>query len=559
MARHENALGMNNRLPFLRIPPFPRHRASPLAVARQGFVAEAGGNIVEALRSHRVGGNHWGADAALPSGRTVLACSSSAGHAPALMEALRAGGRLACAFTIGHVPGRDEVPALPPGTNPWDACAKAELVVVDGDCELALIAALIGTPVQVVTAGPYADVGTPGRIEQVLIDALRHGWDYRDPFNGTALTVCQAIDLLGRWQPMIRANRRIAQVHGLARWKQITADALLWDGTGPVRHVRNGRLPRDTATGQQALAWVARTAPGVLAALKARNVRIGEIEDGMIRSTGLGANCVPPLSIVVDAAGPHFDPAQPSELEIILQNADIGEAMLARAQAFRHTLVRTGISKYGQDSAHGTALPSRSDAKRQVLVTGQVEDDRSVECGGCGLDNLQLLRRARALEPDARIIFKPHPDVEAGHRKGHVPDKQALELADEIDRSSSIAALLDQVECVHVLTSLAGFEALMRGCDVVTHGVPFYAGWGLTRDMGPVPARRSRGRSLDELVAATLILYPRYLDPVTRLPCEPELLVERIAAGQATVRSPLIRLRELQGRINRLFGQSTSR
>jgi capsule polysaccharide export protein KpsC/LpsZ len=31
-------------------------------------------------------------------------------------------------------------------------------------------------------------------------------------------------------------------------------------------------------------------------------------------------------------------------------------------------------------------------------------------------------------------------------------------------------------------------------------------------------------------VAASLILYPRYLDPVTRLECPPEVLVERLAA-----------------------------
>jgi len=194
-----------------------------------------------------------------------------------------------------------------------------------------------------------------------------------------------------------------------------------------------------------------------------------------------------------------------------------------------------------------------------VLVTGQVGDDRSVLCGGGGLDNLELLRRARGHEPDAHIVFKPHPDVEAGHRKGHVPDARALEFADEIDRTSSIAALLDRVDAVHVLTSLAGFEALMRGREVVTHGVPFYAGWGLTRDLGAVPARRTRRRSLDELVAATLLLYPRYLDPVTRLPCDAETLVDRISGGQANVRSALIRWREFQGRMNRAFGWLTGR
>ena len=34
---------------------------------------------------------------------------------------------------------------------------------------------------------------------------------------------------------------------------------------------------------------------------------------------------------------------------------------------------------------------------------------------------------------------------------------------------------------------------------------------------------------LDALVAACLILYPRYQDPLTLLPCTPELLLDRLA------------------------------
>jgi capsular polysaccharide export protein len=182
-----------------------------------------------------------------------------------------------------------------------------------------------------------------------------------------------------------------------------------------------------------------------------------------------------------------------------------------------------------------------------VLVTGQVEDDRAVILGGAGCDNLALLTRARAMEPDAEIIYKPHPDVEAGHRKGAIPDATALSFADRIERHAPIPALLGQVDAVHVISSLAGFEALLRGCDVVTHGVPFYAGWGLTRDQGPVPDRRGRSLSLDALVAGVLIQYPRYLDPVTRLPCPVEVLVERMARGQAAMDGPLVRLRQAQG------------
>jgi capsular polysaccharide export protein len=36
---------------------------------------------------------------------------------------------------------------------------------------------------------------------------------------------------------------------------------------------------------------------------------------------------------------------------------------------------------------------------------------------------------------------------------------------------------------------------------------------------------------LDALVAGALILYPRYRDPVTGLPCPPEVLLGRLAAA----------------------------
>jgi capsular polysaccharide export protein len=99
-----------------------------------------------------------------------------------------------------------------------------------------------------------------------------------------------------------------------------------------------------------------------------------------------------------------------------------------------------------------------------------------------------------------------------------VPRDICLALADELAPDAPISSIIDLVDEVHVNTSLAGFEALLRGKPVTAYGVPFYAGWGLTRDLGPIPRRRTRRRSLDELVAAALLLYPRYLDPVTRLP-----------------------------------------
>jgi capsular polysaccharide export protein len=186
-----------------------------------------------------------------------------------------------------------------------------------------------------------------------------------------------------------------------------------------------------------------------------------------------------------------------------------------------------------------------------VLVPGQVEDDLSVQFGGSGFtSNLSLLQRARMREPGACILYKPHPDVQAGHRPGYYPDSQLLRFADIVVHDFPMAKLLDRIDAVHVLTSLTGFEALLRGREVIVHGQPFYAGWGLTKDLNP-PPRRGRRLTVMELAAGALVLYPHYIDPLTLEPCTPEVAVERLAAGAATGSGALPFLRRAQGWIQK--------
>ncbi|WP_342356679.1 beta-3-deoxy-D-manno-oct-2-ulosonic acid transferase [Novosphingobium aerophilum] len=471
----------------------------------------------------------------------------SAAQARLMQDSVAAAGEADRACLIGPYAGRHGIPAISALCDPWRLADQADRIVAAADHDLAAVGLLLGRPVELVGDGPWAGAASAAEVATRAVA----GWDLHDPFTGEPIDPAGAIALLAEWRRLIDANRRIAAVYGVAAWKRVTVDALLWDGRDGPRHARpSDRRTRSLISGSRVIAWKSRTAPDLPAGLAARGIAVGEIEDGFIRSIGLGANCVPPLSIIVDHAGVYFDPAGPSDLEHLLAEADIGADLQRRAAALRQRLVAAGIGKYGRASAPvAIAAPGR----RRVLVPGQVADDRSVLSGGAGGGNLELLQRARALEPDAWIIYRPHPDVEAGHRAGHIAEPVIRQWADEIDRDSPIAPLIDSVDALHTLTSLAGFEALMRGKAVTTHGVPFYAGWGLTRDLGAIPDRRGRQRSLDELVAATLILYPRYLDPVTRLPCSPEILVDRLESDRARVGSSLVMLRELQGRATRLW------
>jgi capsular polysaccharide export protein len=258
--------------------------------------------------------------------------------------------------------------------------------------------------------------------------------------------------------------------------------------------------------------------------------RIWRVEDGFLRSVGLGAELRRPLSWVVDGGGLHFDPRQPSDLETLLATGDFDAALLARAASLRAAIVAARLTKYNVGAG---AWRRPAAARRVVLVAGQVESDASLRHAAPAIRrNIDLLRAARAAEPGAHLVYKVHPDVAAGLRAAGDGEDNAAALCDEVVTDAPIDALIDGADAVHVLTSLAGFEALLRGRDVVCHGQPFYAGWGLTQDRAP-PPRRGRPLTLDALVAAALILYPRYLDPRGTGLIAPEAAIAWLMARKA--------------------------
>ena len=269
------------------------------------------------------------------------------------------------------------------------------------------------------------------------------------------------------------------------------------------------------------------------------------IEDGFLRSRGLGATLTPPLSLVADRLGIYYDPRAPSQLEqMIADTVTLRPDQKARAERLRQQVIGAGLTKYnaGQTAAEITGT-------RRILVPGQVEDDASIlTAAGDIKTNLALLTAVRRANPDAIKLYKPHPDVEAGLRLGAVPDRDAAASADRVLTNTDPGTLLTQIDEVWTMTSLLGFEALLRNKRVVTYGAPFYAGWGLTHDLGRPPTRRVARPDLLGLLYATLIAYPRYFDPVTRLPCPVEVVVDRLNESAPARHSPINRaLSKLQG------------
>lgn len=257
-------------------------------------------------------------------------------------------------------------------------------------------------------------------------------------------------------------------------------------------------------------------------------ISLSRVEDGFVRSVSLGSDLTKAYSLVVDSRGIYFDPTQESDLEVLLNAHVFDEALLERAKKLQCYLIEHKISKYNSSKEQKVYLDLKNSSQKVVLVPGQVEDDASIIYGAKGMNNLALLKEARrSAGQDAYLIYKPHPDVLAGNRKGHVDSLEALAYCDKIISNVGLDSVLVLCDEVHTMTSLVGLEALIRGKKVYTYGLPFYAGWGLTIDARTCK-RRNRLRTIDELVATAFILYPRYIHPKTNERCEVEVLLAEV-------------------------------
>jgi len=228
-------------------------------------------------------------------------------------------------------------------------------------------------------------------------------------------------------------------------------------------------------------------------------------------------------------------------------SVDLPEYALQRAKDLQQNIVAAGVTKY---NLNGVGVEIATLGKTVILVPGQVEDDASIRLGTKTVNsNSGLLAATRAANPDAYILYKPHPDVLAGLRPGQL--ENPLEFADIVVENAALPDLLGKVDAVWTMTSLLGFEALLRGVRVTCLGMPFYAGWGLTDDCGQSCERRVTQPGLAGLVHAALIDYPLYLDPVSKCALSPEGLVARLAPGQNR-RGPRLRMiAKLQGKLAR--------
>jgi len=372
--------------------------------------------------------------------------------------------------------------------------------------------------------------GVPRDLETVAAAALIAYPRYVDPVTGQRCEVEAAVERL------IALRDRADRLGGY------------WAGVGfspakrpPIRRLLNG--PRTTmkyfASASRAAAkaeavrgrliyWAGKETAEIAEVAATTTAPVVRMEDGFIRSRGLGSDFFGALSVALDDQGVYYDPTRPSRLESLIEGGGQSSEMLARAEALRERVVDAGLSKY--NLAGDGRRPNWPGGCRKVLVVGQVENDKSILKGAGDIrTNSGLVEAARADFPDAFLIYRNHPDVMSGNRPGML-DASAIQAVDATADDFDIIDCLEACDVLATLTSLSGFEALLRGKTVATYGRPFYGGWGLTLDRMTYE-RRTRRASLDALVAAALIEYPIYVTP-EGWPCEAEDLVAALIAAR---------------------------
>ncbi len=364
-------------------------------------------------------------------------------------------------------------------------------------------------------------------LEQLVAAAYLHYPRYVNPYDGTPCTAEKVVEILAFIKEYYSHHDYHYVCKGFSRWKRHFVRPYLQSVTNNVRFANSEQhaqeLCTNTLSPHRIAIWAAK-----------ENIteteNITRIEDGFIRSVGLGSDFIPAYSLTIDPVGIHFNYHRPSQLELLLQTHTFPEELLKRARALREQLITHQLTKYNLNSSTVTSLTDQSPRKK-ILVIGQVEGDASIHYGSPEIKtNAALLAAVRNARPDAYLLYKPHPEIVAGNRRGIVEEADA----DQIITVSNLATLFQRVDEVHVLTSQAGFEALLYHKPVYTYGLPFYAGWGLTHDTHHCE-RRTRTLTLDMLVAGALILYPSYFDFESGYPAPVEVIVEKICRNLADI------------------------
>ncbi len=366
-------------------------------------------------------------------------------------------------------------------------------------------------------------------LEKLAYDSLVRYPVYVHPDTGRVSEAEEIVEWIVQQHRSEDKKSEVLTAVDFSLWKKGWISSYLNDLAQKVKFVSLNRVG-DFADEVPIVVWGARKAAIIRKKYPGRNLYT--MEDGFVRSAGLGVDLNKPSSLVVDTKGIYYDCTRPSDLEGILNSISLTQEQTKKAQSVILEMISCKTTKYNVGDTLDQNLQAwielqKKNKKDVILVPGQVETDASIEFGSPKYKtNKELLQQVRLEFPKASIIFKPHPDQIS---KYSADDSSDLDMVDRIISSVDIAELYDWVDRVCVLTSLSGFEALIRNVPVSVYGMPFYAGWGLTEDHIKC-SRRTAKLNLESLVYGALVKYPRYINWNTSTFCSLTHVMDLIAS-----------------------------
>jgi len=234
------------------------------------------------------------------------------------------------------------------------------------------------------------------------------------------------------------------------------------------------------------------------------------LEDGFIRSFGLGVTGAESFSLIKDNIGIYYDATTPSLLENILNTYNFNEnkRLMDIAKTAKVRLLDYNISKYNMSEI--TDLSYLDDGIAKVLIVAQTLNDSSLKYGaGDIFSTSQIIKDAFLENPKSDVYIKIHPDVLVGKKKSDISLAEIPKECKILTINANPIRLLKYFDKVYTKTSGMGMEALLLNKEVHCYGIPFYSGWGLTEDKQICP-RRKKILTVDELFAGAYILYSSY-------------------------------------------------
>ena len=257
------------------------------------------------------------------------------------------------------------------------------------------------------------------------------------------------------------------------------------------------------------------------------------IEDGFIRSVGIGLSNEPALSITLcgDTTA-YYDSYNVSSFEEILNsNRVFTDSELYHSKKAINLIVENHISKYN-DSPYLPVSIGRDNVQKVLVIDQRYGDESVVRAKADENDFQKMLIDAITDNPNADIIIKRHPDAVKGGKGSYFIDSR-IEFTRNvknvflIDYDIHPHQLLELVDKVYVCSSGLGFEALLYGKEVICYGVPFYSNWGVTTDR-KIESRRQKQRTVEEIFYVSYIECSRYYSPELERVCNIEDCIKYI-------------------------------